>query len=215
MKKPTLTLLTAAMVCLAGIWTSPLAAQEIIGIGVHLGAHHDVGNLSGQDNNILHDPQNSLLAGFSLKANMAFLFFRTGCDVSMLANRSNVYDDTPVIEHSSLSYLSLPAFLGVRYPLKDIGELYMGAGMAYFIGTGEVKLAASATADDVEAIALGYGFVTGIEFKLLQFLNLYMEWEYFDVRSDPVLTTAGSTWDDFYIDFSGHRILVGAMYYLL
>jgi opacity protein-like surface antigen len=190
----------------------------MLGIGVHLGAQHDVGNLSNQGGSFLYEPQNSMLMGFSFKANMSFLFFRTGCDVSMMINRNQGLDSTAVdgVEYASFSYLAVPGFIGIRYPLKNAGEFYMGAGVAYFIGTGEVKLVASAESEDVDAIALGYGFVTGIEFQLLPFLHLYMEWEYFDARSDPVMKSdAALAWKDLHIDFSGHRILVGAMYYLL
>lgn len=208
-------ILTALILAIA--FSSPLAAEEVLGLGVHLGLHHDVGNISNQDRNILQDPQNSMLAGFSFKLNLSIFFIRTGCDISSQINRGNVLDSTPpsAIEYTSLSYICLPGFLGIRYQLKDVGEFYMGAGMAYFLGAGEVKLAASATAEEVDASAYGYGLVTGIEFKLLQFLHLYMEWQYFDARSDPVLNTGAGTWKDYYVDFSGHRILIGAMYFLL
>lgn len=210
-------IITALILCAA--FSAPASAEGMLGLGVHLGAHHDVGNMSNQDRNFLYDPQNSMLVGFSFKANMNFLFFRTGCDASMMLNRGNGLDNgtptPPVIEYASFSYLAIPGFLGIRYPLKDVGEFYMGAGVAYFIGTGEVKLTAAASAEDIEAIALGYGFVTGIEFKLHQLLNLYMEWEYYDARSDPVMKTGTTTWKDLHIDFSGHRVLLGAMYYLL
>jgi len=192
-----------------------LLAQDFLGLGAHLGAHHDVGNMTNQNRSISQDPQNSLLVGFSFKANMYFLFFRTGCDASLTMNRGNVLDGSDEIEYSSFSYLTLPAFAGLRFPLKEAGEFYMGAGIVYFIGQGEIMLDGASSAEDVEAIALGYGLVTGIEFKLLQLLRLYMEWEYFDARSEPVMKTEGNTYDDFHMDFSGHRILIGVMYYII
>jgi hypothetical protein len=88
-------------------------------------------------------------------------------------------------------------------------------GPAYHIGEFTYKLAASASSDDTMVITLGYGFVTGIEFKLLSFAHVFMEWQYHDARSEAEINTEGNTYNDYHVDFSGHRILLGAMYYLL
>ncbi len=191
-----------------------LLAHDIVGLGAHVGVHHDVGNLSNQNRSISLDPQNSLLVGFSFKLNAYFFFLRTGCDAAFVINRGNVLDGSDKIEHSSFSYLALPLFAGFRFPLKEAGEFYMGAGPAYFIGQGTIELDGGPS-EDVETLSLGYGFVTGIEFKLLKLIRLYIEWEYFDARSEPVMNTEGGSYDNFHLDFSGHRILLGVIYYII
>ena len=193
---------------------SPSFAQDMLGLGVHLGVHHDVGNPSGQDPDLIYEPQNSLLLGFSFKINMHFLFLRTGFDTAFLVNKAKVHETSGSIESSSYKYIVVPAFIGIRYPLRNIGEFYMGAGVAYFLGTGNVTPLAGSR-EDVDATASGYGFITGIEFKFFPSIHLYMEWEYFDSRSEAELNTAGESWDNYHVDFSGHRILLGAMYYII
>ncbi len=192
---------------------SAASAEEHIGLGVHIGAHHDVGNFSDQNPSAMTDPQNSLLLGFSFKANIGFVFLRTGFDYSYVLNRGKVLENSDTVASYSIKYVCVPGFLGFRFPVRERGEFYMGAGMAYFITSGDVKLASGAS-EDISAISYGYGIITGIEFKLLPEVRLYMEWEYFDARSDAQVQTTGS-WKNYYVDYTGHRVLLGVMYYLL
>lgn len=194
---------------------SPLFAQEFIGLGMHAGLHHDVGNQSNQNRMMDYEVQNNVLLGFSFKVNMYFLFVRTGCDVSFVLNKAKVENSSDELESMSLSYINVPAFLGLRFPLREMGELYMGMGISYHVGEMKYRLASASTSDDTLEVALGYGFVTGIEFKLFPFARIYMEWQYFDSRSDAAINTEGATYKDYHIDFSGHRIFLGAMYYII
>ncbi len=195
--------------------SSPLAAEDYIGLGLHVGIHHDVGNPSNQNRMMDYEPQNNALLGFSFKLNMYFLFVRTGCDVSFVLNKAKVDNSSDELEYISLGYISVPAFIGLRFPLRELGELYMGIGFAYHIGELKYKLGTSANSDETLMIASGYGFVTGIEFKLLPFARVFMEWQYHDARSEANINTEGNTYNDYHVDFSGHRILLGAMYYLI
>ena len=195
---------------------SPSIAQDMLGLGVHFGLHHDVGNPSGQDPDLIYEPQNSLLLGFSFKINMYFLFLRTGFDAAFVINSSEVFETSGNIEESSYNYIVVPAFIGIRYPLRNIGEFYMGAGVAYFMGTGKVKPVGAASSEDIDYMSSGYGFLTGIEFKFFPSIHLYMEWEYFDTRSSALLkTNPANSWKDYHADLSGHRLLIGAMYYII
>ncbi len=192
-----------------------LYADDILGIGVHLGGQHDVGKLSDQESGMQTDPQNNLLAGISLKANMSFVFLRTGIDTTFLLNKGKVYEDSSQIKTSKLEYTAIPGFLGLRFPVKDMGEFYMGGGAAYFLGSGQIVMA-DGTKEEINTTALGYGFITGIEFTLVSSMKIYMEWEYIDARSGAVMKTQTTYgWKNLHIDYTGHRILFGVMYYLI
>ncbi|MCX7678328.1 MAG: hypothetical protein N2316_03835 [Spirochaetes bacterium] len=192
-----------------------LFAQEFIGIGLHGGLQNDTGNLSNQYRTIEYEPQNSALVGFSFKINMHFIFVRTGCDVAFVLNKSQIEDSTSQIESYSLRYVDVPGFVGFRFPLREVGEFYMGTGVVYYIGDVKYKLITSESSSETLAFARGWSFVTGIEFRIIPFARLYMEWQYHDSRSEAVINTEGNTYNDHHIDFSGHRIFLGAMYYII
>lgn len=194
---------------------SPLFSQDFIGLGMHAGLHNDVGNQSNQNRMMDYEAQNNVLVGFSFKVNMYFLFVRTGCDVSFVLNKAKVENSSDELESMSLSYINVPAFAGFRFPLREMGELYMGMGISYHIGEMKYKLASASESDETLGFALGYGFVTGIEFKLFPFARIYMEWQYYESRSEATIKTEGASYNDYHIDFSGHRILIGAMYYII
>ncbi|HON78869.1 MAG TPA: outer membrane beta-barrel protein [Spirochaetota bacterium] len=211
MFKKVFTCITMIFLCLP----VSLRADDIFGLGIHLGAQHNVGYVGDQDSSMLTDPQNSMLLGLAVKVNASFFFIRTGFDTTFLLNQGKVVENSSQIEKYKINYVAVPFFLGLRFPIRDRGEFYMGGGMAYFLGSGEVTLTTGAT-EDISSVNYGYGFITGIQFSVLPDVRFYMEWEYFDARSGAVLKTQGAyAWDNFYIDYTGHRILLGVMYYLL
>jgi len=191
-------------------------AQNYLGLGLHLGAQHNVGRLSDYNRNFEVEPQNSYLIGIAFKASYRFLFLRTGVDTSFILSRGEVLensDPSDPVERYRLSYTQVPCFIGLNFPVQDIGEFYMGGGIAYFLGSGTVTAASSV---DIEATALGYGFISGIQILITPAVRLYMEWQYLDARSEAVANTVTGpqTWDNFYVDFSGHRMMLGLMYYV-
>jgi opacity protein-like surface antigen len=201
------------VMCLA----SPAAAAQYFGVGFHAGGQYDVGMLASYNPSFQTDPQNSLLLGFALKANYSFLFLRAGIDTSFVINEGKVLensDPNDPIEEYSISYTGIPLFVGLNFPVQDVGEFYLGGGGAYFLGRGTVKYPGK---EDFEASALGYGFIAGIQLVLSPSFRLYIEWEYLDAKSEPVLNTvtAPQTWKNYYVDFTGHRFLLGLMYYVL
>jgi opacity protein-like surface antigen len=189
-------------------------ARDHLGVGIHVGVQHDVGNISS-DPSIKVDPQNNSLVGFSLKFNMGSLFLRSGVDTTFLINQGDILENTAEIEYYRIQYTAIPAFLGFTFPIQDIGEFYMGGGMAYFFGTGKIKSSVSGK-EDIQASAYGFGVMAGIQLNVISSIKLYMEWEYLDGRSEPITKTQSSyDWDNFYVDFTGHRIFLGIMYYLI
>lgn len=204
------------LIVLLLMWPVLAYPRQHIGLGLHLGAHHNVGRLSDYNGGFDLDPQNNYLIGFAFKANYRFLFLRTGVDTSFILNKGRVLensDPNDPVQRYRITYTEIPCFIGLNFPVQDIGEFYMGGGIAYFIGNGTVT---TSTSTDIDATALGFGFITGIQIYITSTVRLYMEWQYLDARSEPVANTvtAPQTWDNYYIDFSGHRLLAGIMYYV-
>ncbi len=153
-------------------------AEDYLGVGAHLGFHHDVGNLESQYADIEIDPQNNYFLGFSFKTNFSFLFARFGADTTFLINRGEVLENSGDIAHAKIHYLSLPLFLGYNYKVLDLGNFYMGPGLSYFVARGSVTSRTTGLSDDISATGWGYGFMAGIEYKLSGKIDFYFEWEY-------------------------------------
>ncbi|HOR94999.1 MAG TPA: hypothetical protein PLZ38_13585, partial [Spirochaetota bacterium] len=90
--------------------------------------------------------------------------------------------------------------------------------ISYFYGTGNVRLS-DGSSKDIDATCLGTGFLAGIQLHITSSTSLYMEWMYVDAQSDPVITTTGTLnpngYEDLFINYGGHRIMLGVMYYVL
>jgi opacity protein-like surface antigen len=204
--------------CILISFTDALWAEEYLGIGAHLGFHHDVGNLESQNADIQIDPQNNYFIGFSFKTNFSFLFTRFGADTTFLINRGEVLRNSGSSEiiYTNIHYIAIPFFFGFNFKILDIGNFYMGPGLSYFSARGRITSSTTTLSEDISTTGWGYGFIAGIEYKLFMKLNFYFEWEYLDGKSKPVLRS-GSTyaWDDFYVDFTGHRFILGIRYYLI
>ncbi len=208
------------------LFASPLMAERNIGVGLHLGGQHNTGNIDSFYQYAQADPQNSMFVGISFKFSAPFAFLRTGVDNSFAINKGNVLEDQSIsASHTSegldtyqLSYTAIPVFAGLQFPLQDKGVFYLGGGIAYFLGTGEVKSAASGTAEDISATALAFGFISGMQLHLTRKISLYMEWEYLEGRSKPVAqtdTAPANDMENFYVDYTGHRLQLGLMYFVL
>jgi opacity protein-like surface antigen len=198
-------------------FSSIAAADDYFSVGIHLGLQHDVGNLDSYDSSIQSDPQNNYFLGISFKTNFSFIFARFGADTTFLINRGKVYESSgnEKIEYSKIHYVSLPFFLGYNFKVQDVGNFYMGPGLSYFIARGTVTTS-TGISEDINASGWGYGFIAGIEYKLSSKLDFYFEWEYLNGRSGPVVgTQSGYTWENFYVDFTGHRFVLGIRYYLI
>ena len=194
-------------------FTGFLQAEDNLGIGAHLGFHHNVGNLDSQYADIQIDPQNNYFLGFSFKTNFSFIFTRFGVDTTFLFNRGETLENSGDITSANIHYTSMPLFVGFNYRVLDTGSFYMGPGLSYFVARGTVKTAGGS--EDIDATGWGYGFITGIEYKLLSKISFYFEWEYLDGKSKPVIQSGTTAWDDFYVDYTGHRFILGFRYYLL
>ena len=202
----------AIIICFSNL----ASAEDYLGVGAHLGFHHDVGNLESQYADIEIDPQNNYFLGFSFKTNFSFLFMRFGADTTFLINRGEVLESSGDIAHATIHYLSLPLFLGYNYKVLDLGNFYMGPGFSYFVARGSVTSRTTGLSDDISTTGWGYGFMAGIEYKLSGKIDFYFEWEYLNGKSEPVFQSGSAyNWKDFYVDFTGHRLIFGVRYYLI
>ncbi|MGB4270185.1 MAG: outer membrane beta-barrel protein [Spirochaetota bacterium] len=199
---------------------SAVFAQRYFGVGIHVGGQHDVGDLTSFYPPAQTDPQNSVIFGVAIRLSIPFFFIRTGGDASFTINKGTVLEDqaTVGVDEYNVKYTMLPLYAGLQFPLRDRGVFYLGGGVSYFYGTGSVILS-SGTSEDIETTAFGTGFLAGMQLHVTSSFSLYMEWMYVDARSKPVIATTGTynanNYKDLFIDYSGHRIMVGVMYYVL
>lgn len=210
MKKIIIPILLSAM-----LLSPAILHANYIGVGLHVGTQYNVGNLNEYSNSIQYDPQINAIVGFSAKFDLKFFFIRPGVDLSFKMIDGKVLNSSSVIEKTKITYYAAPCFIGLNLPVKEIGTFYLGGGAAYMIAAGSIKLASVATATEISNTGWGYGFISGINMSINNKLGLYMEWQYLEYMTDPIVQTGSHTWKDLAIDYSGHRISVGVIYYLL
>ena len=200
------------MALLAG---SKIFGGEYIGFGVHGGLHYDVGNLANEGSDVTYEGQNNLIMGVSAKFDRDPLFMRTGADRSVVMTKGKVVNSSDgKLEQTKISYTSIPAYMGLNFRIREKGKFYMGAGLAYILGSGTVKTTDGTTR--VEGNLFGLGFITGVQLRVGNAIQVYTEWEYISARTRPrVARDAANTWKDFSIDYSGHRMHLGLSYYIL
>ena len=205
-------------ILVAGIvlMTALPARADYLGVGLHAGIQHDTGNLSSYSSDIKVFPQNSLLFGAAFRVNMSCLFIRSGVDYSMMINKGEVIDSSANFETYKISYVSVPSFIGLSFPVQNTGSLYIGGGIAYFLGSGRIYSTLTNQTEKIEVSGLAYGVTTGIQVNATDSVRIYLEWQYLAGKSDPKLRTSSTyDWKELYVDFTGHRLLIGAMYYLI
>lgn len=191
-------------------------AKEIFGIGFYLGGQHDVGTLSSYNSDIQLDPQNNYIVGFSCKVNIICIFLRTGMDTSFLISDGGVKETSDDIESTDIQFTTIPFFAGLNFRIHDKGEFYMGAGCAYMLGRGKIETQASSSNEDIDTFIWATGFIAGVGLNISSSASFYIEWEYLNGKSDSIIQTQSTNdWNNYYIDFTGHRILLGFMYYLI
>jgi opacity protein-like surface antigen len=205
---------TILMLCL---YPCTARAEQYLGVGFQLGMQHDVGNISSYNSKLETDPQNNFLIGLAIKADYKLLFLRTGVGTTILMNKGEVTGkndptDTDTISQYRISYMDVPAYIGMNFPVQTVGEFYMGCGMNFFLATGSIT---HTSKQDISAYAFGYGFILGMQININSIFRLYMEWTYTEGRTGPIMSTTTNAWKNFTIDFSGNRIVLGIMYYII
>lgn len=213
MKKLSITFVCAAIIC----WSGSLKADNTVGVGLHIGAQHNVGNYKSNDSSILLDPQNNYFMGISCKTNFVCLFARTGVDITYLMDKGKVLENSSNdVQRYTIHYTAVPLFFGLNYQILDIGNFYMGPGCAYILGRGKVHYSDPSLSEEINTSAWGIGFTAGIELDLSRYIRFYFEWEYLDGRAHSVQQTSTTPeWKDLTVDYTGHRLLIGVMYFII
>ncbi len=205
------------LIILVFSFNGTLKAENMVGFGLNLGVQHNVGNYASDDSSILLDPQNNYFVGISGKINVICLFARFGVDITYPINRGKVLEDSGSdIESYSIQYISVPLFLGFNYQILDIGNFYMGPGGAYILGSGKINYYDTSLSDEIDTSAWGIGFISGVELELSKSIRFHFEWEYIDGRALSVQQSqTDNNWKDLYIDYTGHRLIIGLIYYVI
>ncbi len=200
---------------LAIILPRTLHSGEYIGLGIHAGFHNDVGNMGQQGNSVIYAGQFNGILGVSAKIDRDPLFIRTGADRSMVLMDGEVKDNSSgELKKTRISYTSIPLYAGINFRIRERGKFYMGMGPVYLLGNGSVH-----TIDEKVQIRdkiYCLGFITGVQLRVDNYIQVYAEWEYISARSAPKINTdPGQTWKDYSIDYSGHRLHLGFSYFIL
>ncbi|MCP4131230.1 MAG: outer membrane beta-barrel protein [bacterium] len=191
-----------------------LWAADFIGVGAQVGFQYDVGNLESRPG-IETEAQSNILLGAFVKIDRGPLFMRTGADHTFSLGAGKVLNSSAgKLSKTNIQYTSIPLYLGVNFPVRDKGKFYIGMGGTYLLGRGNVTTSAGVTT--ISDWAYGPGFLAGIQLRVGDSIRFFMEWEYLSAKTDPVVNIdTGSTWKDFSVDFTGHRIHLGMLYYII
>jgi len=207
MKKFSLTLLIILLL------SQHLYSGEILGVGLQFGLHDDVGNLSSR-RGISLDTQTSCIIGITSMLDMDPFFFRTGTDFSIPVFKGKISDNTAGgLQETSIYYISFPFYLGLNLKIPKKGNIFIGGGGSCFHGFGNIGT--DAGKQKFYKIAWGYGFLAGVQLNLTKSVRIHFDWEYLTAVSSPVVDSgaAAPDWNDFILDYTGHRFHIGAMYY--
>lgn len=188
-----------------------VSAEDRLSAGFTAGYQYDVGMLS-ERSGVQGKVQHNVSAGAILKLDMSRVFLRTGVDYSYPFDKGELVNGTAgdVLE-TEVAFIEVPVYGGINLPIRDFGAFYLGGGGSYIFGTGSVK---TTTGDvDINEQLFGYGFLAGIESEIYSDASLIIEWEYMAAKSSPVASTGAGTYDDYTIDYSGHRIRFGVIYH--
>ncbi len=194
--------------------SSGVNAGEYVGVGGYAGLQYDVGNLSGQKGADF-EGQHNAIAGVIMKLDRDPLFFRTGANRTFLIAEGKVLNNSMgTLESLNIQYTSIPLYAGLNFRIRDRGKFYIGFGVAFIMGSGEVKTTNEKVKINENDFATG--FMTGVQLRVGNNSRVFAEWEYLSGRTRPVINTSTTNaWKDFSVDYSGHRIYIGASYYIL
>ncbi len=188
-----------------------LYAEDKFSAGLTVGYQHDAGMLS-EKSGIQGDAQQNFSAGIVIKLDMGRLFLRSGVEYSYPFETGTVESDSTVIlNETAIAFTEVPVYAGINISIRDFGAFYMGGGGSYIFGSGHVKTSAGNV--NINEQLFGYGLLAGIESEIYSNASLLFEWEYMTARSSPVASAYGSGYDDYPIDYSGHRVRFGVIYH--
>jgi len=190
---------------------SLLYAEDKLSAGLTAGYQYDVGMIS-EKGGIQGDAERNISAGLIIKLDMNRFFLRSGVEYSYpFENGKITYNSAgPDVQETSLVFIEAPVYAGINLAIRDFGSFYIGGGGSYIFGSGIVKTSLKNV--KVNEQIFGYGLIAGIESEVYSNASLIFEWEYMAARTSPVASASG-LYDDYSIDYSGHRVRFGMIYH--
>lgn len=187
---------------------APLYSQERVSAGISAGYHYDAGNFSSKQN-FNGTVQQNISAGAVFKLDFNFIFLRSGAEFSYPFIKGKYGGN---IGKTHVFFTEVPLYAGLNLPIRNFGALYMGAGGSYIFGSGDIETSSGKV--NVSEQLFGYGFIAGVETEIHSSTSFIMEWGYVSAKSSPVAASDPlDLYDDYYIDFTGHRIRAGFLYH--
>lgn len=187
-----------------------LYAEDKLSAGLTAGYQYDTGMLS-EKAGIQAKVQHNISAGLVLKLDMSRIFLRTGVEYSYPFQKGEIENSSAgFVEGTAISFIEAPVYAGINLVLRDFGAFYMGGGISYIFGLGNVDT--SSGDKKIREQVSGYGMIAGIQSEIYSNASILFEWEYMAARTSPVTSTAG-VYDDYCIDYSGSRLRFGIIYH--
>jgi len=186
-------------------------AEDKLSAGLTAGYQYDAGQLYDKSG-IQADVQQNISIGLILKLDMSRLFLRSGVEYSYPFSKGQIRNNSAGdVLKTEIIFYEVPVYAGINLPLRDFGVFYLGGGGSYIFGTGKLKTASGD--EKINEQLFGYGLIAGIEYEIYSDASFLFEWEYMAARSSPAASTGAGAYDDYYIDYSGHRIRFGMTYH--
>lgn len=187
------------------------SAGDKFSAGLTAGYQNDVGMLS-ERSGIQANPQQNFSAGLVLKLDMSRIFIRTGVEYSFPFIKGSIDDGTcGDVTGTVIRFTEVPVYGGINIILRDFGNFFIGGGGSYIFGTGKIRTVSGDA--EINEQLFGYGLIAGLESDIYNDASFIIEWEYMSARSSPVASTGTGSFDDFCVDYTGHRIRFGVVYH--
>lgn len=187
---------------------SPLAAEERISAGITAGYHYDAGNIA-KHQGVNRTVQQNVSTGAVFKIDFNLIFLRSGLEISYPFIKGDYGGN---IDKTNVSHLEVPLYIGIIFPIRNYGSFYLGGGGSYLFGYGEIKTSSGNV--KINEQLFGYGMIAGLETEIHSRVSFIMEWGYVVSKGSPVAASdVSDPYNDYYVDFSGHRIRAGFLYH--
>jgi len=188
-----------------------LFAEDKFSAGLTAGYQYDVGMLSEKPG-IIGNVQQNISGGLILKLDMSRVFIRSGVEYSYPFRRGRIVENISGnnVEGTFITFTEVPVYGGINLSIRDFGAIYLGGGGSYIFGSGHAGTTSGSK--KINEQLFGYGILAGVESEIYSNASLMFEWEYMSARSAPVASASGS-YNDYSIDYSGHRVRLGMIYH--
>lgn len=187
---------------------TPLFSKERISAGITAGYLYDAGNFSGQagfDGTV----QQNVSAGAAFKIDFNYIFLRSGAEIYYPYVKGDFGNN---VEKTEVSFVEAPFYAGINFFIRNYGSLYIGGGGSYIFGFGSIKTSSGKI--NINEQLFGYGLISGLELEIHSSTSFLLEWGYTVSKSSPVAPSNQlDPFNDYSVDFSGHRIRAGFLYH--